>query len=189
VAWSWQMNQHNVTLPLLRIPSMNTFTWPACLLTQRHPSKFNLGWIEEIWNYLSHAVGTNPCGPQSKCYHTWQAGRRFGSHVAQWRGFHFAAGMTQVSSQLLIVVGSSRGQGAAVGGVSIGDDGDMDGFIAKFNPTAGECVVAEGANTKQSTRIGAPERLCERGKQQFYFHCWCHCWNARYDWDYNFKPW
>jgi hypothetical protein len=66
----------------------------------------------------------------------------------------WASSMVQVNSQLLIVVGSTRGEGTAVGGESLGDRTDMDGFITKFNPNTGG-YVNEGTNAKQSARFGA----------------------------------
>jgi hypothetical protein len=67
----------------------------------------------------------------------------------------FASGMVLVNPQLLVVVGSTRGHGSAVGGEAVDDDTSMDGFITKFNPSTG-AYVAEGANAKPSVRFGQP---------------------------------
>lgn len=68
----------------------------------------------------------------------------------------FATGMVQVNSELLVVVGSTRGHGTAVGGVADDEtDESMNGFITKFNPNTGG-YVSTGTNAKQSAQFGMP---------------------------------
>ena len=69
----------------------------------------------------------------------------------------FATGMVLVNSELLVLVGSTRGHGTAVGGVADAGDEDtsMNGFITKFNPSTGG-YASQGANAQQSANFGMP---------------------------------
>ena len=75
----------------------------------------------------------------------------------------YVAGMVQVSSELLVVVGSTKGAGEAFGGESSRSSSSsssssatstMDGFLTKINPNTGE-YMAQGSNARVSGRFGS----------------------------------
>ena len=86
---------------------------------------------------------------------TWR--KIFG--VAGGKESVFVTGLVQVSSQLLIVVGSTRGVGEAFGGISSSSSSSssttMDGFMTKLNPNTGDYIAQQSNAVSSSSKFGS----------------------------------